>query len=195
MKIVHDNLVESIIIGLFLLLMVPISLSFLGWWSFAVIYLFKLYPLKAAAMPTGAIAGFGVGVFLCILYLRSWIRRFYTVDTGLAAFVFLFWSFMAIIFFKGLPAGNVLLGMVAGLYAGRRLLHESVPQEEFAGRIAPVARFTAFVTAAVTLLVSILAARYVSSGIKSIPVSLFLAVIAFLIQYFLTSFASRLGRQ
>ena len=195
MKTVEVSVAESIIVGLFLLLMVPISLSFLGWWFFAVIYLFKLFSFRAAALPTSAIAGFGVGVILCIFYLRSWIRRFYTVDTKFAALVFLFWSFMAIIFFKGLPVGNILLGMVAGLYTGRKLFHESVPKEELASRMVPVARFTALVTAFATLLVSALSARTARLSVKSLLISLLLAALAFVLQYFLTSFAANRGQR
>ena len=200
---------ESVIVGIFLAFMVPLTLAVLGWWVTAVVYLYRLYSLREAAIANGALLGFGAGILLTILYLKSWIKRFYTVDLRFMVFVYLLWSFMMIAFFMGLPLGNVLLGVVAGIYFGRRMHHAGLEETLLKQGISAAARFAAFVTGSLTLFVGILSLfdPFASASLESmlglqrgtitrpllIAVVFLATVVLVLLQYVLTRAAAAIS--
>ncbi len=102
-----DRIFGAIVIGLPLLL-IPFLL---GWW---VSYLLKLN------IMIGAMAGIGVGIGLTV-FLTKWIAsKFYDVHTLWLVGLFIFYEVAIFGFFMGVPIFNILPGIMAGVYTGRK---------------------------------------------------------------------------
>jgi hypothetical protein len=129
---------EAIVIGIVLGLMAPVSLFLAGWWlSISLVAEQDIWKIAVG----GLLAGIVVDVFV----LRGWVRRAYALSThGLVA-VYLFYTVGIFGFFMGVPVFNLLPGVAAGLYVGRRLRFEKADSGEFRRRIGRAARFTAWV--------------------------------------------------
>lgn len=71
--------------------------------------------------------------------------------------LYLICSFIAIVMFMGVPIGNLALGILAGLYIGRRCLHNEYGKDVFNRFAHNTSFFTAFVTGIVSFPVGMLA--------------------------------------
>jgi hypothetical protein len=71
--------------------------------------------------------------------------------------LYLICSFTAIVMFMGVPIGNLALGILAGLYVGRRCLHTEQGKGVFNRLTHNTSFFTAFVTGIVSFPVGMLA--------------------------------------
>ena len=136
---------ESIIVGLFLAVVCPLLIFVLFWWTAALLHLhFPGVPLYAVIMAAGA--GLALGLILDILFLKGWVRTFYTASVWFLAAVYLALSVAAVAFFMGLPVGTFLLGIGVGVYTGRRQHHAHAD----GGVVSVVLRRAAFLAALVT---------------------------------------------
>ena len=149
--------VESVVIGIALSVICPLLLMVLFWWSAASIANYQILPIAEKAIEISAITGLGVGIILDILYVRKWIPRFYALDLKLMAVVYLFCSAIAAAFCMGLPIGNIFLGIVAGVYIGRRLHYSDHGRELFLRLTKRVGMYTAMVTGLWTVSIGLLA--------------------------------------
>ncbi len=147
----------SIIVGLVIGIICPLSLFVLWWWVAAALSIYRLFPIPESGIATAAFTGLGIGIVLDILGLKNWITRFYSLDVKLTVLAYLFWSAMAVAFFMGLPFGNIALGTLAGLYVGRKQYHTGASKSLFARSAKNVSIFTALVTGAEALPIGILA--------------------------------------
>jgi len=148
---------ESILIGIALRVLCPLLVIVLFWWSAAAIFKYQIIPITERTIAIAAVAGLVVGIILDILYARKWIPRFYVLDLKLMALVYFFCSAIAAAFCMGLPVGNVLLGILAGMYIGRRLHYSNQGVELFPRQIKRVGIFTAMVTGIWTVSIGLLA--------------------------------------
>ncbi len=154
---------ESIIVNVFLAVMLPLTLSIFGWWMSALLYLSRLAALREAAVINGALLGFGLGIIALFSVFR-WVKaRFYTLDLSFMAVIFLFWSFVSIAFLRGVPAGTIIVGMLAGLYVGRRSFHAGDDEPSFMAARKKVSRLAAAVTGGLTLFIGVLMLRVPST--------------------------------
>lgn len=126
------------------------------WWTAAAIHLYA-FPLPVGLIRAAALAGLGLGCLLDVLCLRLWVKKFFTANPRwlLAAYLGLF--VIAFGFFMGLPVGTFLLGIVAGIYVGRREFHRQADAARAAAAFRRVAVFVASVTTAAALAIGILA--------------------------------------
>ena len=137
--------IESIIVGLFLGITCPLLTFVTFWWSAALLHMHVAgFPVRVVI--ASAFAGLAVGLILDVLFLRSWVRRIYRANLWLMGVCYLGLCTVAVAFFMGLPVGTLTLGVVAGVYMGRR---ESYARDDWS-RAAPVLRKTALTVAAVT---------------------------------------------
>lgn len=94
-----------------------------------------------------------------MLYLKRWMDGFYNVNTMFMIMAYLFWSAIAVALLMGLPLLNIILGILAGLYIGRKQLHKKAPRDPFTKTAWKVSLFTALVTGLEALPIGFLALR------------------------------------
>jgi hypothetical protein len=148
---------ESIIIGFVVGILCPLLLFVLFWWVAASLYLFNAVQIPESGVAVTAIAGLVLGITLDLLYIKRWISQFYSVDLRVLVLVYLICSMMAVAFFMGLPAGNLVLGTLAGVYIGRREVHGSRSSDLAMNTIRKASFFTTIVTGGEALVIGLLA--------------------------------------
>jgi len=150
---------EKTIVGIFIGLACAASLLVVGWWTSASLSIYHVLRISDRGIAIFAVAGLSLGILLDVLCLKRWIARFYDVDWRLAVPIYLFWVMMATAWFMGLPLGTFALGILAGLYLGRRYRHAGMPVEVFARRASVDSLLVALVTGAASLGIGVLALR------------------------------------
>jgi len=141
--------IESGIVGLCIALACPALLFFAS-----CLIGFTLLPLESRVITVTALTALALGALLDLVFLRRWIRRAYNVHPGFPVFVYLSFSVVAFALCMGVPVGNVLLGVVAGVYGGRRLRHAEVDVD----RARRAARRVGTLTTAVIFVICCLSA-------------------------------------
>jgi hypothetical protein len=146
---------ENTIVGI-LLGVACAWLSFVAcWWTAALVHMY-VGGVSINMVIVAALTGLLVGVVLDVLFLRRWIRRFYTARLLLLAIVYGALCVVAVASFMGLPVGTFALGLLAGVYAGRRQVHN--PSDDIPGHgLRRVAFFAALLTAGAALPIGLLA--------------------------------------
>ena len=116
---------ESVLVGLFIGITCPL-LIFVGfWWSAALLHRYLPdFPLQFVI--ASAVTGLCVGMILDVLFLKNWVPRFYTTNIWLMGIIYIALSIAAVAFFMGLPVGTIILGILAGIYMGRRACHAQI---------------------------------------------------------------------
>jgi len=140
------NKTERTIVGLVIAVICPASLFFLFWWISAALSIFHILPVPQNWIGIIAVSGLFLGIVLDAFYLRRWMERFYNVNTTFMMVAYLFWSAIAVALSMGLPLLNIALGILAGLYIGRKRLHEQAARDAFRKTAWKVSLFTALVT-------------------------------------------------
>ena len=151
------NRLEQTIVGIFISLACPASFLIAAWWTSAGLSIFHVVPISDQGIATIALAGLGLGILLDVLCLKRWMARFYDVDWRLAVPIYLYWVMIATASFMGLPLGTVTLGILAGLYLGRRHRHAAMPEEVFARLVRTGSLQVAAMTGVASLGVGVLA--------------------------------------
>jgi hypothetical protein len=152
------NKLESIVIAVLLGIACP-WLTFVAMWWTAAIVSMKWHLLSEPMIAGVALFGLAVGVVLDLVFLRTWVRRFYSAGIGWLAGVYVALSVVAVASFMGLPVGTFVLGIVAGTYAGRRQHHHAAVPADANRRIRRAALFAALITAGAALPIGLLALR------------------------------------
>ncbi|NLY39830.1 MAG: hypothetical protein GX044_11110 [Firmicutes bacterium] len=102
-----DRIYGGIVIGLALL-----TLPFLlGWWAS---YLLQFNIIA------GAMAGIGAGIGIAAILTKRIASQFYNLNTILLVLLFLFYEMAIFGFSMGVPIFNILPGIMAGVYTGRK---------------------------------------------------------------------------
>ncbi len=201
--------IESYIIGLGLGALIPIFGFVFFWWLSAALNNFKILSVPESSIKIFALTGFAIGIVIDILFLKRLVPEFYKLNIAWLIFIYLFCSAMAVAFFMGFPIGNLLLGMVAGGYMGRKYYHIKQSIENFSSASKSVSLFTAFITAFEALPIGLLTLReeylmaainqilgiQIFSVIKFIDILLIvlLCIFLFIAQYFCTRLASKIA--
>jgi len=200
---------ESGIIGLLVGITCPLLTFVACWWTAAALHLY-VFPVPESTIMAAALAGFGLGCLLDVVFLRRWVRNFYTANVWLMAAVHLGLCVVAVGFFMGVPVGTFSLGVAASVYVGRRERHRQVDGMQVARALRRVAVFAASVTAAAALPIGILALqseheilRWLEAGFGLDQNSFqgggglvligFLCLLLFVLQYWCTRMAGRLA--
>jgi lipid-A-disaccharide synthase-like uncharacterized protein len=93
------------------------------------------------------LVGISLGVIIDVMYLKMWIRKRYELPIGFIVGIYLFYNVCVFGFFMGFPVFNLLAGIPAGYYAGKRISHKSTPIGKHPERILQVGGFTTLVMA------------------------------------------------
>jgi hypothetical protein len=103
-----DKFIMSLFFG-FIILITPFCLL---WWS---CYLLSLN------IQIGIIIGLFIGIILNILYLSKIVSNSFNINYNILGILYFIYSIGMFGFFMGVPVFNILLGIVAGWYIGRRM--------------------------------------------------------------------------
>jgi hypothetical protein len=143
-------------IGLVLGAACPLLSFVLFWWTTAAFSLFMAdIPVRVIIMA--ALTGLVVGIVLDIVFIRRWVKGFYTANVSLLIVVYLGLCVVAIAFFMGLPVGTFALGIAVSAYAGRRQRHMQTHGTSVTTALHKAAFLAAFVTTATAFPIGILA--------------------------------------
>ncbi|TKJ34614.1 MAG: hypothetical protein CEE38_17230 [Planctomycetes bacterium B3_Pla] len=157
------NRIESFAIALVLAVGVPLLLLTLCWFCFIGLWILEGETGEShgshgsAAVVTVLVMSVLVGIVINIRCLRRWVQGFYQANMKLMTFLYLICSVLTIGLFMGVPIGNIALGILAGLYTGRRNHHAGTEPEAFGRASRRVGLFSGFVVAAVALPIGLLA--------------------------------------
>jgi len=201
------NRKELLIIGIGLGFTIPMIIFVIFWWSISVMNSYNIIQVPESFIVIFSIIGLFIGILADILYLRKLIPLFYRIKMPLLIATYMLCSVMAIAFFMGLPIGNLILGIIAGIYIGRRYHHNNQNRDEFTPVLKAVAIFTASVTTLGALSIGFLALQEKSLigsinqyfGFKIFFINNFidttiivsLCIILFIIQYISTKISSK----
>jgi len=150
---------EKTIIAVVIAALCPASLFFLLWWLSAALSISHILPTSEGWIGAAAISGLCLGVVLDILYLKRWMSTFYRINMKFMLFGYLLWSAIAVAILMGLPFLNIVLGILAGLYVGRKQHHAQAVRDDFAKTAKKISSFTALVIGTEALFIGILALR------------------------------------
>lgn len=194
---------ESTIVGV-LIGGACVWLSFVAcWWTAAIIHIY-VGGTSASTIAGAALVGLLIGIVLDILFLRRWVRGFYTARKWLLATLYCALCVLAVASFMGLPVGTFGLGLLAGAYAGRRYVYKAAG-DSAEHELRRTAVFAALMTSGAALPIGLLAlqdrptAELFSGmlGIRSwgagVAVVCVLCVLLFGVQYWCSLCAGRLA--
>jgi len=153
--------VESVFVVLLIGPVAPIALFLCGWWASL-----GIVPEKLVFMLV--FVGFGTGVAIDIAFLKRWVRTAYSWNEKLLLAVFLFYSVCVFGFFMGVPVFNLAVGVAAGLFWGRRLLHLGVDEKKAAHDALRVARASAWAITLVSFASGYFATRDVADTARNL---------------------------
>jgi len=153
--------VESVFVVLLIGPVAPIALFLCGWWASL-----GIVPEKLVFMLV--FVGFGTGVAIDIAFLKRWVRTAYSWNEKLLLAVFLFYSVCVFGFFMGVPVFNLAVGVAAGLFWGRRLLHLGVDETTAAHDALRVARASAWAITLVSFASGYFATRDVADTARNL---------------------------
>jgi hypothetical protein len=146
---------EKIIVGVFLAGVCPALVFVACWWTAAAVHL-CMAEIGEQAIAVAALSGLAAGVVLDMLFLARWIRSFYTAGRGWMGGGYAALFVAAGAMFMGMPVGTFGLGILAGVYAGRRHHHGGSEEAAVRRALRRVAFVTALLTAGAALPIGIL---------------------------------------
>lgn len=144
--------IESAIICSSLGLLVPFCLFFAAWWL-------GVGFVPERLVPAAAFSGLGAGILLDLLFLRKWAARAYRMPYPPLMFLFICVSVITYALFMGSCVLNIVPGVIAGAYAGRRCLHSGNSRARSKAHIARAGLFVASVIACAASVSAFLALR------------------------------------
>jgi hypothetical protein len=150
------NKPESILVGLAIGVACPLSTFAAGWWTAAALHLYAL-PLPLGVIVAAALTGLGLGCLLDLIFLPRWVSRFYSANLWLMGAVYVGLGIVATGFCMGVPVGTFALGLVAGVYMGRRERHRAADEAQGKPNLRKAAFAAATVTTALALPIGLLA--------------------------------------
>lgn len=151
------NRIESFLIAAVLVVGVPLLLLTSCWFCLIMVWILEIGGLPESAAIALLVTSVIAGVVIDICCLRKWTKGFYQANMTLMVCLYLICSLLAIGLFMGVPLGNLALGILAGLYVGRRHSHGAREPDVFTDASRRVGLFTGAVVGTVALPVGILA--------------------------------------
>jgi hypothetical protein len=95
------------------------------------------------------------GLLIDIAFLKKWVRNAYTINTKILAVLYVFHSICALGFFMGVPIGDIFLGILAGIYAARKMDFMGADEEKRNQNFKKTAKFTAAVMVLICCLITL----------------------------------------
>lgn len=135
---------ESIFVWLIIGPVIPVLLFLTGWWT-------SLVFVSDYRVLIFGLIGLGLGCFIDIVFLRRRISEVYTWSPKLLALIYIFYSVCFFGFFMGVPVFNIALGIIAGIFMGRRFRHSPISKEDLNKGTFKVSIFSALIIGGICL--------------------------------------------
>ena len=146
------NKVETMVIDLVFGAVLPIFLFLAGWWS-------SIGLVSDNLIFVIALTCLSLGIVIDILFLKKWLRNVYNTNWKLLIIIFLFYSICTFGFFMGVPVFNLMIGIMAGIFVGRKLYHDKKSINEVRCNIKKTSIFTTVVILIISLASAFFALR------------------------------------
>lgn len=101
----------------------PILLFLAGWWTS---FLFRVPENRIFFF---ALAGLASGLLINVFLLKKWMKHIYDIDSKILMMIYMFYSICFFGFFMGVPVFNIIPGIFAGFYLGRKSSHFNLAEE------------------------------------------------------------------
>lgn len=108
------NIIESFVLYVFFGL-VPVVVIFL-----ATVIIGSVF-LGTKGLGPWVLWSFLPAILIDVLFLKKWTKNAYQMNAKIIGGLYAFYSICALGFFMGIPIGCIFLGVLAGVYAGRRV--------------------------------------------------------------------------
>ena len=200
-----EYLLSGIVLGTF----ISGAIMIFFWWLPATLTIYRIIYIPDLYIMISSLTGLAIGVIIDILVLKKIIPKFYDLNKYLLIITYLFCSSFAVSSFMGLPIGNLFLGLIAGLYIGRKCYHLTQNHSSYLQNMKIVSNFTAFITSFEGLLIGLLVLNdksviistnqflgmqmFSANQIGNILIIIFLCILLYLLQFFLTKAAITLS--
>lgn len=122
----------------------PIFFFLAGWWT-------TIDFVPEQKVFVFGLGGFSFGILLDVVFLKGWLKRVYTLNIKALVAAYLFYSVCFFGFFMGVPVFNLLPGVIAGYYWGRRLKRANAAAADDQHSQRQIGMFTAIVMLLVSL--------------------------------------------
>lgn len=184
---------------------------------------FGLVPLAAFLIITVLLAAivFGIkalgpwalwsllpGLLINAVFLKRWVKNAYTMNIKTLAVLYVFHSVCALGFFMGIPIGNIFLGILAGVYAARKMHLIEADEEKRNQYFKKTAKFAAAVMMLICCLITLWAIAGEMIGYRfetpflsfTFTIPIFFAIVLasgtflVLLQYWLTRAAAAISK-
>jgi len=135
-----DKLLFSVLFGI----AIPILCFIIFWWGTF------LFTNNQQTIKIAALSGLGIGILISLLI--KFIRKpdIYSISVSVLILVYLFYNGILFTMFMGLPVFHPVLGVIAGYYQAKYMLHhKEITDHE--GEIRRISTFTAIVIGIVCL--------------------------------------------
>jgi hypothetical protein len=94
-------------------------------------------------------------VIVDIVFLKKWVRRAYQINNKALAIVYLFYSVVALGMGMGVPILNFVLGIIAGIYAAKKMHFIEADKQSRNHQFKKMSVFTAAVMALMCCLITL----------------------------------------
>jgi hypothetical protein len=144
-------------------------------------------------------------IIIDVFYLKKWVRRAYQINNKVLSVIYLFYSVVALGMGMGLPILNFVLGIMAGVYAARRMHFTGADEKRCRQEFKKTAAFSALVMVFMCCLITLwaIAGKMIGARVETpllsftFTVPIFTAVVLtggatlVLLQYWLTIIAAK----
>jgi hypothetical protein len=123
--------IDKIVFGAILGIMIPAICSMIT-------FLIGFYEFEEKYIPYFFIAGLVAGLVVDILLLKKLLNDLFDLPLWIIACTFILCNILIYGFFMGFPVFNLLTGIVAGYYSGRRIIAGNIltpRRENFIGKV------------------------------------------------------------
>ncbi len=141
-------IIESFILAVFFGLL-PVVICFVTAGLANVIF------LEEKGITYWALAGLVVGLFIDIIFVKSWVKKAYQINSRIMVALYVFYSIGVFGLCMGIPVLNFVLCMAAGAYTARRIYHNKAGPAEFEPAVRKVSVFAAAVMAMICFLMAL----------------------------------------
>ena len=140
--------IESIILGMFFGFL-PLLLCVAAAGFVNVVY------FEEKGIAYWALGGLGVGLIIDTIFVKSWVKKAYQMNTKVLAAIYIFYSIGVFGFCMGIPILNFPVGMMAGIYTARKMYHIKAGMGECDRNIRRTSMFTALVMVLICCLLTL----------------------------------------
>ena len=149
---------EKKLIGLILGAIFPIFFFML---SIVIWFLFDKSENSVFIYP---VVGILLGLVINLIFFKNWIAQRYSLPLWFLFLIYAFYNLCIFGFFMGVPVFNIIMGIPAGYYYGKRILYNKIQPDEHTKIINRVSLFTGFIMALICYISALIALTDPTTG-------------------------------